>query len=263
VNPPWCRRARVVLGTLVEIGLPEGQAPHLSALWAVLDTVQSQMSAHVPDSDIARLNAAPVGQRVPLHPWSDTVLQLAQGWQRDCAAFDVACGTGRWALQGGHAWRQDATTRIDLGGLAKGWAVDQVVAKALALGIEAVWVNAGGDLRTHGVAVPLQLRDEGQGGTRPFGTLSEGAFATSDFRPAARSRLWVAPSAQGRAQANATATAAAAATPPGRHVSVLADTCTAADALTKVVAALGLGHPQTQGLLQAHGAQAWVHDGAP
>ena len=252
MSPSWCRRARVVLGTLVEIGLPEGQAPHLSALWAVLDTVQSQMSAHVPDSDIARLNAAPVGQRVPLHPWSDTVLQLAQGWQRDCAAFDVACGTGRWALQGGHAWRQDATTRIDLGGLAKGWAVDQVVAEAQALGIAAVWVNAGGDLRTHGVAVPLQLRDEGQGGTRAFGTLSEGAFATSDFRPAARSRLWVPHSSAGAGSAQ-----------QGRHVSVLADTCTAADALTKVVAALGLNHPQTQGLLQTHGAQAWVHDGAP
>lgn len=41
--------------------------------------------------------------------------------------------------------------RLDLGGIAKGWAVDCAVEKLKALGIEAAIVDAGGDLRLVGV----------------------------------------------------------------------------------------------------------------
>jgi thiamine biosynthesis lipoprotein len=238
------------LGTLVEIGLPFAQAHHLPALWQVLDAVQAQMSAHATDSDLGRLHAAPVGQGVRVHPWTAEVLRLALAWQADSPVFDVARGTGRWGLHADDgaavATRLDGDTRLDLGGLAKGWAVDRVVDTALALGVSALWVNAGGDLRTHGVALPIQLRVELQGGVQPWGLLEAGALATSDFRPGARATLWPGQAARSPASP--------------RHVSVMADLCATADALTKVVAATGLHDPHTRGLLSRHGAQAWGHD---
>jgi thiamine biosynthesis lipoprotein len=261
-QPPatfWTRRARPVLGTLVEIGLPSAHAadaadePALWAeLWAVMDTVQARMSAHDADSDLGRLHAAPEGQPVTVHPWTAEVLRLARAWHLTCPAFDVALGSGAWAIEGDQAWRLSPHTRLDLGGLAKGWAVDRVVARAQALGVPALWVNAGGDLRASGCALPIHLRDEGQGGAYPWGVLEDGALATSDFRPGARSQLW---------HAAAGSAAESTADRPG-HLSLMADDCATADALTKVVAAWGLCDPRTQGLLQAHAAQAWVHDAA-
>jgi len=103
-----------------------------------------------------------------------------------------------------------------------------------------VWVNAGGDLRVQGATVPVRLRDEHHGGTHTWLQLSDGAIATSDFTPGARSEL------------SGTLRAA--------HVSVAAPECVWADALTKVLAQLGdAQHPMAQALLEAHGARAWVH----
>jgi thiamine biosynthesis lipoprotein len=247
----WLRRARPVLGTLVEIGLPPEHAKVLPDLWAVLALMQSRMSMHEPGSDLSLLHATPAHQPIQVHVWTAAVLHLAQAWHRACSAFDVAQGTGGWAIQGLGVQRLSDATRLDLGGLAKGWAVDRVVQTAADLGVPAIWVNAGGDLRVRGTHLPVVLRDELQGGVYPWGELSDGALATSDFRPGARSRLWCNAEPQARLDAHT-----------GRHLSVMAPTCATADALTKVVALWGLHDPRTEVLLQAHHAKAWVHDRA-
>ncbi len=84
------------------------------------------------------------------------------------------------------------------------------------------------------------LAAEREGGAHSWLQLCDGAIATSDFTPGARSEL--------------------AGTLRAAHVSVAAPECVWADALTKVLAQLGTAaHPLAQTLLQAHGAQAWVH----
>ena len=129
--------------------------------------------------------------------------------------------------------------RLDLGGIAKGHAVDEAVGTLLAQGCVAGWVNAGGDLRVFGAAeLPIRLRDEADGGVRPFATLHDGAFATSHYGGGSRSRL-----ACGGRTARV-------------HASVAAPLCLWADALTKVVALSGdTSHP----LLARHRALAWLH----
>lgn len=159
--------------------------------------------------------------------------------------FDVALGSGSWALvdmdEGRGLVRLHDTTRLNLGGLAKGWAVDLGLQVAMAHGAQAAWVNAGGDLKAQGVSVPVVLRDEASGGVRPWAELRDGAMATSDFRPGARAQL-TGPSLAG-------------------HVSVAAPCCAWADGLTKVVALCGsIGHPLVRELLRQHQAQAWIHD---
>lgn len=270
VDPAWCRRAQPCLGTLVEVGvrMPWPQAG-LDAAWRALAVVQARMSVFEADSDLGRSHALPAGTPVPLHPWTAEVLQHAQALHTQTAGlFDVAQGSGRWRVQPalgaphgdalvdpkeganeGAAFslvRLDEATRLDLGGIAKGFAVDRAVQAALAAGAQAVWVNAGGDVRVHGASLAVSLRDEQHGGVRPWLTLEDGAVATSDFTLGARARLH----APGRALG-------------ARHVSVAAPQCMLADALTKVVAAVGrTDDPMVRGLLALHGAQAWSHDGA-
>lgn len=248
-EPVWLRRGRPLLGTLVEIGVPPGADAALHAAFEAIGEVQARMSVFEPGSDLSRSHAAPVGRGTLLHPWTAEVLHLALDLHaRSAGLFDVALGSGPWCLrQRGEDTllvRLSTATRLDLGGLAKGWAVDRAVEAALAHGAQAVWVNAGGDLRVHGLALPIVLRDEAHGGVRPWGTLQDAALATSDFRPGARAKL----AGAGRQG----------------HLSVSAPRCAVADALTKVLAQLG--HPnqaEALDLLRHYRAQVWVHDPSP
>lgn len=225
----WARRARPLLGTLVEVGLPlaapAGCATHeaaFAAVWALLQDIQAQLSIFDPGSDLSRLHAAPPGTRLSVRPHTARVLTAAGHWASlSDGAFDLAQGSGPWHWDGTRLWREHARTRLDAGGLAKGDAIDQAVARLQAQGWPAGWVNAGGDLRVFGpLRLPLVLRDEAQGGTRAWGWLEDGAAATSHFGPGARSRLH----------------SHAGGAPIHTHLSVLAPTALAADALTKVLA---------------------------
>ncbi len=242
----WLRRARPLLGTLVDIGVPVGAELAMQSAFAAIVQVQQTMSVFEPGSDLSRSHAAAVDEPVRLHAWTAQVLRLAQTLSDQTGGqFDVALGSGPWCLQpdGEHTVlvRLHAATRLDLGGLAKGWAVDRAVEAALAQGAEAVWVNAGGDLRVQGLTLPVVLRDELTGGVRPWAELADGAMATSDFRAGARSSL------RGVAQAG--------------YLSVVAPQCAWADALTKILAQQaqrdqGMAHE----LLQHYRAQVWVHE---
>lgn len=268
----WLRRARPLLGTLVEVGLDaagfeavdDGAATDASqaafavkafeatyavhafeAAFAAVTAVQACLSRFEPGSDIGRFNAAAAGTCLDVQPDTVVVLRLAQQLFDDTGGgFDVAQGSGRWSLCGHALVKHDAGTRIDLGGIGKGHAVDRAVAALCASGARHGWVNAGGDLRVFGAAeLPLKLRNEHGGGVTDFGWLHDGAFATSCFDAPGHARL--ARPAPGHANGSAPS-----------HASVQAPTCMLADALTKIVALSGNAmHP----LLARHGAQAWLH----
>ena len=53
-------------------------------------------------------------------------------------------------LRGDSLWFKDSETRLDLGGVAKGYAVDRMIATLKAGGILAGLVNAGGDIAMFG-----------------------------------------------------------------------------------------------------------------
>ncbi|MBS0391923.1 MAG: FAD:protein FMN transferase [Comamonadaceae bacterium] len=239
------RRARPLLGTLVEIGVPQGTGADaaLQAAFAGVQRVQSCMSRFEPDSDVARFAALPAGASMQVAPETAAVLQAACALQRDSGGlFDITQGRAPdgWCCDGRSLHKRAAAASFDLGGIAKGYAVDCAVQALQRLGCAAGWVNAGGDLRAFGaVQLPVLLRDEDGGGLRPFVELGDAAFATSHFGARRRSQIWAA---GGRGVA--------------AHVSVAAPSCLWADALTKVVAASGdARHP----LLLAHGARAWLH----
>jgi thiamine biosynthesis lipoprotein len=239
------RRAQPWLGTLVEIGVPLGALnpewanQAVADAFAVVAQVHRVMSRFDPDSDVSRFHRAEVGQAVRINRHTREVLDLAlQLHQQTGGLFDVALGSGRWDLNAnGHWLKLDAQAQVDLGGIAKGYAVDAAMGVLVSRELTAAWVNAGGDVRVMGTRVPVDLRDESQGGVRRWAEIEDGAVATSYFGPDARSVLHGAIHA--------------------RHVTVAAPQCAVADALTKVVARVGL--EAAAPWLQFFEAQAWIH----
>ncbi len=242
------RRARPALGTLVEVGIDASAVGEMqdnerafSAAFAAISEVQSCLSRFEPASDIARFNDASEGARISVSAHTRNVLAAAHSlYAASAGAFDITLGRAPrgWRCNTGELHKLDAAARLDLGGIGKGYAVDCAVEAMIECGCASGWVNAGGDLRVFGSAeLTLRLRDESQGGVRPFASLSDGAFATSDFGPRSRNQ-------------------AAQARPIRAHVSVAAPRCLWADGLTKIVAISGnTSHP----LLRRHDARAWLH----
>lgn len=222
------RRARPLLGTLVEIGAWCDDGAALQAAFQAIAEVQARLSRFEPDSEVSRFHALPAGATMTLSEDAVVVLQAAAELQRASAGlFDITQGSGAtaWHLRDRCLHKGEAGVRFDLGGIAKGHAIDRAVAALRACGVDSGWVNAGGDLRAFGDAeLPVRLRDELCGGVREFARLSDGALATSVLA--------------------------------GRHVSVAAPSCLWADALTKVVALSGdASHPA----LAARGARGFIH----
>jgi len=81
----------------------------------------------------------------------------------------------------GHRIHLDGPGEIDLGGIAKGWAVDRVFDRLVASGASAVLVDGGGDLRVRGGPWPIGTPDGGAI------DLTDGALATSSVER----RSWV------------------------------------------------------------------------
>ena len=168
---PVAREARVVMGTLCEVqaaGLAE-PAQALAAAFAALDLVDRQMSLFHP-SDLTRLNAAGAG-RVP--PELLAVLRHARAVFVDSGgAFDPTAeprrrsprGMQRVHLEADGRVRLEPGTRVDLGGIAKGYAADLAVAALRGAGATAGLVDLGGSsLAVFGDPLTVEVRAERSG----------------------------------------------------------------------------------------------------
>ncbi len=191
------RRARPALGTLVEVALRHPDPLHaqraLGEAFALIERLEGLLSRFRADSDVARFNALPGGASLVLQPATQRVMAAA-AWLRwrSGGRFDLSLGSGPdgWQLRGGILHKAQQGVQLDLGGIAKGFVVDRLIAHLRRSGASWGSVNAGGDLRVFGPhALPLLLRDEDRGGLREFGQLADGAFASSHYAPGSRSQL--------------------------------------------------------------------------
>jgi thiamine biosynthesis lipoprotein len=271
------RRARPLLGTLVEItarGQCETALMHaIDRAFAAVARVDRLMSFHDRHSDVGRVNR--LAHRVPVrvHPWTWQVLQCAQEISFVTRGpFDITIAgelvrmgylprsAGRRAdpracwtdveLLAGHRVRFRRPLHIDLGGIAKGFAVDQAIAQLRAGAADAGLVNAGGDLRVFGT-VPwrIHLRDPANPGALiPFADLVSGALATSAsyFAHSVWRGRTVSPVVDGLRRRPTITTSSA---------SVAAPTCMLADALTKLLLLQGL---RAQGLIRRLGGRGFI-----
>lgn len=194
--------------------------PLHAALQAVVDEVDAQMSTWRPDSDLMRLNAAPVGAWTPAPPPLVEVLRLGLEIGRASGgAFDVGMGNAviawgfgpcaadpdaiRAAMRprppahevleldaAGLRVRRHAPLSLDLNGIAKGYGVDRLAATLAALGIDSGLVGIDGEMRALGLrpdgapwAVAVEAPDPGRRAPHALLALEDAAVATSgDYR---------------------------------------------------------------------------------
>jgi len=225
-------RLRPALGSFAGIearASTRRQAEHaLEAGYAALARAETLLHPVRAGSDLARLNAAPAGRRVAVHPWTAALLRLSRELcLLSAGRFEPAlpsCGTVlQWMPVGPRTLYVRRATQVDLGGVAKGFAVDRAIAAMRRAGATAGLVNAGGDLRVFGPeAWPLWIR---LGGREPQPLLlQDAALAGSDpgsVHLPAEHRGYYAPRASSRTRPHAAA--------------VMAPSATLADALTKVL----------------------------
>ena len=171
------RRSRVMMGTVVEI-MAAGEGSDLEAAieeafveMARLDKLLSRYDA---SSEVSRLSQSPSGGEVAV----DTAEVIALGLEvsrKSGGAFDMTLGRLKalWALEeetptvptpealaqalagigpraltleGRQLHKESPHLQLDLGGIAKGYAVDRAIAVLKQHGVTSAAVNAGGDM---------------------------------------------------------------------------------------------------------------------
>jgi len=266
------RRAKPLLGTLVSIDVGNVDEAHFigasDLAFARIAAIHAAMSFHEAGSDLRALARARAGDTLLLHADTCAVLRLALAFEAQSgAAFNACCaatlvtrsllpapddapGPQAGTLAEAIELLPDDRVRvlrpawIDLGGIAKGYAVDAAVEELRRAGVHEGIVNAGGDLRAFGTRrTAVHLRNpRSPTVTSPVAELRDMASATSAWSlmtPDSKAAHIVGPLGDNAPMS----------------VTVFAPSCAAADALTKVVWLRGNAAAD---LLHAHNAHALV-----
>ncbi len=175
-------RSHPAMATLVAIKLyveEEEAGPFAAAAFAEIDRIDSLMSRHSPASELSRINRLAARQPLAVSPEMALVLERSQHFAAlSGGAFDITIGPvsrlwdfpearvppdsaridsalalvgyERLALRDGQVRFQGEGIYLDLGGVAKGFAVDRAVDRLQAAGVSCGLVDAGGNIRFWG-----------------------------------------------------------------------------------------------------------------
>ncbi|WP_369026920.1 FAD:protein FMN transferase [Qipengyuania sp. RANM35] len=258
------RRCRPLLGTYVEIEA-EGDASVIDAGFEAIAEVHRRMSFHEQTSDLARMRDTPIGSIVHVSRLTVETLTIALDLYRmSDGLFDVSVGRelvrDRFLPMTKCGWKHAVgelpdleildecsvvlrrPLLIDLGGIAKGFAVDRAVAAMQAAGCNQGIVNAGGDLRTFGdqaAAITMRNADGTLGEIVP---LVNSAMASSSNLHNRRRRWGISRSPHRGPHGRSILS--------NERVTVIAPRCVIADAMTKVAL---VDRQLAKDLLAAHG----------
>ena len=250
-------RCKPLLGTFVEISTEDGEHS-LNAIemaFTAIEQVQFLMGFHNPESELSQINARSHLEPIRIHSWTAEVLAIAKEIHVESQGI-FNCGIGHRLVEAGllprHVSLNDQSFGgiedllfiepnlvqsklplcLDLGGIAKGYAVDKAVEVLLANDIPFGSVNAGGDMRLFGnEAQDIQIRNPRKSlELIQIGSMKLGAIATSSLyfskRDADAKSYMVNPLNQEHIEFS-------------ESYSVIANECVYADALTKVVSISG------------------------
>ncbi|QWD66608.1 FAD:protein FMN transferase [Polynucleobacter sp. MWH-Aus1W21] len=249
-------RCKPLLGTFVEISIDEDDGlMAIDYAFDAIQKVQDLMGFHNAQSELSLINQYSHAEAVEIHPWTAQVIRIAKEiYLASNGLFN--CGIGHRLVAAGLLPRHITFSNhelggiedieflapdlvksvrpvcLDLGGIAKGFAVDMAVRVLISEGICSGSVNAGGDLRVFGnTSFPIQIRNpELPEELIEVGSLKDGAIATSSLYFAKRDgqiSYIINPLAQHFSEVHAEVSGS---------FSILAKECIYADALTKVLA---------------------------
>jgi FAD:protein FMN transferase len=194
-TPQVQSRLRVGLGTFVAVEAEASDralaARAIEAAYQAIASVERLMHPHRAGSDLSALAFGSAGGVIQVHPWTFQVLLLCRRLHiASSGVFDpcVSDAPGRFSdleLGSDRSVASRRALRLDLGGIAKGFAVDRAIAALRAAGCSAGLVNAGGDLAAFG----SRTRDilcPSLSGTQSVVRIQDAALATSDTRASSR-----------------------------------------------------------------------------
>ena len=208
------------------------------------------MGFHNPNSELSKINARSHLEKMQVHDWTFQVLKIAKElFEASEGIFD--CGVGEQLVQSGllprhqkglgtslggladlflsesNVVQSTKPLQLDLGGIAKGFAVDKAVEVLQKLGVQSGCVNAGGDLRVFGRSMQeVKVRNPSSPSELiSIGSLENGSIASSALYYCDKSKVDIGhivnPSTNEQILFN-------------ESYSVIAPECVYADALTKV-----------------------------
>ena len=180
----WVRDEAAIMGTAISVELWAESAEHgaeaVGAVMREMQRIDAAMSPHKETSELSRINREAPHGWVPLSGEMFGLLERAQQFASFTGgAFDISfASVGRLydfragvapdlaalrAALPGIGWRhieldglmhavrfRHSATRIDLGGFAKGHAVDRAAIELKRLGVRHAFISAGGDSRVIG-----------------------------------------------------------------------------------------------------------------
>lgn len=255
------RRARPGLGTIVEVGVVGRENPRcleaIDSAFLEIERVERELSFYRAESCVERFNNASVGDIVAVP--ADLLVCFTEALyfcRHSGGSFTpfleqetrvrIVGPPEAYAALTGHGIEKRARCWIDLGGIAKGFAVDRAVESLESSGMSRGIVNAGGDLRLFG-ATPQEVtirHPENPAAPATSLHLARGAVCTSWFRDA---RGYTVPGDGGIRLPNGSTSVAG--------VTILAERAVYADALTKLFSAGKTVDPE---LLDRFNAQAII-----
>jgi len=167
------KRTEMIMGTVVEITVIPPNQEAIEEAFDAIKEVDQLMSTYKPESEVSILNRQ--GQNHVSSQTSRIIQEAIKFSEVTNGAFDITCRPliNLWKrakkeekiptlkeieearslvsykkiiLQGDLVKFQEPGMQIDLGGIAKGWAVDKAIQALKRRGVRAALVNAGGDL---------------------------------------------------------------------------------------------------------------------
>lgn len=265
------RRTRTALGTFVEISASGEEAEAaIEEAFKTIQTIEEKTSFYLPCSDVSRINTLDTDTTIEIDTHTYTILSHA----RELSAmskglFDITVAPilvqekflPPYFIKDRHSssWQDIRLNEpnflclkqpvcIDLGGIAKGYAVDKAIESMRAFDIHSGGVNAGGDLRVFGEEeTPLLVRHP----IRPAQTVSVEASLLD--KAAATSAGYYACTKSGRLPIVNPLTRTCV--QGQQSITIIAPTCMTADSLTKV---LMLSPEDTLSLLHHYDARALI-----
>jgi thiamine biosynthesis lipoprotein len=249
------RRRRPLLGTFVEITVSGQDERKLNSAvdtaFAAIERIQNLVSTHDPKSELSLLNREATHRPVKVSRETYTILRRADRLAAESrGAFDytIAPTLANWGLRpralknkNTCCWREVmllpgrhvqflSPLSLDLGGIAKGFAVDAAIEALRDADIDAAIVNAGGDLRVFGPkASTIHLRHPASS-TKSTSAIQVKNSALATSSPCFTEKTW-----RGSRVSDLVDAVRQKAITGAVSVSVRARECWIADALTKVV----------------------------
>jgi FAD:protein FMN transferase len=232
------QRLRPAMGTWVAIeataGTDEVAAAAIEAAYLRIADVGQRLHPRRQGSELERIHSAPPQTAVAIEATTWELLQLAQSvHELSDGIFDPCLPSHPGRLSdltlsepgaGSHWALCRVPLALDLGGIAKGYAIDRAIEALRAAGCVSGGVNAGGDLRVYGGSAKVLFR-RADGSCVPL-TLEDEALAVSDLDAEVGRRP---PEHQGYYRRSGEFR------PVRRYAAVVAARAVIADALTKCV----------------------------